>query len=71
MTKLILGAIALALAVPAYAQAAPAPAPEAEARPDCCEKMTDGKQCCCKDKMDHMKHGEKPASAGHQDHATH
>lgn len=69
MTKLILGAIALALAVPAYAQTAPAPAPEA--RPNCCEKMTDGKQCCCKDKMDHMKHGEKPASAGHQDHATH
>lgn len=71
MTKMMLGAIALALAVPAYAQTAPAPAPEA--KQGCCEKMkAEGKECCCKDKMDHKKHGEKkPASADHHDHEAH
>jgi hypothetical protein len=71
MTKTILGVIALTMAVPAVAQTAPAPAPEA--KQDCCEKMkAEGKPCCCKDKMDHMKHGaEAPAPADHKDHAAH
>lgn len=62
----ILTALALSIALPAVAHAQAAPAPK-----DCCEKMKEGEECCCKHMAGKEHAGHDMKQHGAQDHDAH